>query len=121
LLRLSIQIISRAVVNPVTTSSIGKDGIPDPEAGCGVAVGDAADFTSNSLLSSLGVKDAELKTVELLGTGDTITELGEYRMKLQTEGQRSMEDKGKYIVVWKKTSDGWKLHRDMWSSNLPSS
>jgi hypothetical protein len=28
-------------------------------------------------------------------------------------------DEGKYIVVWKHEPDGWKLYRDMWSSNSP--
>ena len=26
-------------------------------------------------------------------------------------------DEGKIIVIWKKTKDGWKMHRDMFSSN----
>jgi ketosteroid isomerase-like protein len=26
-------------------------------------------------------------------------------------------DEGKVIVIWKKTKDGWKMHRDMFSSN----
>ena len=26
-------------------------------------------------------------------------------------------DEGKVIVIWKKTADGWKMHRDMFSSN----
>ena len=30
-----------------------------------------------------------------------------------------MQDEGKYVVVWKKQEDGsWKLHRDIWNSNL---
>ena len=28
-------------------------------------------------------------------------------------------DEGKVIVIWKKTKDGWKMHRDMFSSNHP--
>jgi ketosteroid isomerase-like protein len=26
-------------------------------------------------------------------------------------------DEGKVLVIWKKTADGWKMHRDMFSSN----
>jgi len=26
-------------------------------------------------------------------------------------------DEGKYLVLWKKTKDGWKMYRDMFSSN----
>jgi ketosteroid isomerase-like protein len=29
-------------------------------------------------------------------------------------------DEGKVMVVWKKTKDGWKMHRDMFSSNRTS-
>jgi ketosteroid isomerase-like protein len=28
-------------------------------------------------------------------------------------------DEGKVIVIWKKTPDGWKMYRDMFSSNRP--
>ncbi|HTH57924.1 MAG TPA: hypothetical protein VL728_17875 [Cyclobacteriaceae bacterium] len=30
-------------------------------------------------------------------------------------------DEGKILVVWKKTNEGWKMHRDMFSSNQPRS
>ena len=30
-------------------------------------------------------------------------------------------DEGKIEVLWKKTKDGWKMHRDMFSSNWPQS
>jgi ketosteroid isomerase-like protein len=31
-----------------------------------------------------------------------------------------MEDQGKTLQVWKKQVDGsWKIHRDIWSSNIP--
>jgi ketosteroid isomerase-like protein len=69
-------------------------------------------------IKGMGLKDAILKTVELVGSGDTLTERGEYILKLQAEG-KAMEDKGKYLVVWKNSPDGWKLHWDMWTSNLP--
>jgi len=28
-------------------------------------------------------------------------------------------DDGKYIVVWRHDADGWRLYRDMWSSDSP--
>jgi len=72
-------------------------------------------------ISQLGLKDAVLKTEELTGSGDTYTEVGSYTLKLQAKGQKPVEDKGKYVVIWKQTPDGWKLHRDIWNSNLPPS
>jgi ketosteroid isomerase-like protein len=29
-------------------------------------------------------------------------------------------DEGKVLVIWKKTKDGWKMYRDMFSSNHPA-
>jgi ketosteroid isomerase-like protein len=69
-------------------------------------------------IKGMGLKDAILKTVELVGSGDTMTERGEYVLKLEAEG-KALEDKGKYLVVWKNTPQGWKLHWDMWTSNQP--
>jgi uncharacterized protein (TIGR02246 family) len=67
----------------------------------------------------MGVKDGVLTTGELSGTGDTIHEIGNYTLKIHPEGQQPIEDKGKYIVIWKHTASGWKLHRDIWNSNMP--
>ena len=67
----------------------------------------------------MGVKDAVLTTVELSGSGDTINEMGNYTLKIQPKGQKPIEDKGKYIVIWKHTAYGWKIHRDIWNTNLP--
>ena len=67
----------------------------------------------------MGVKDAVLTTMELSGSGDIIHEIGNYTLKIHPEGQQPIEDKGKYIVIWKNTAYGWKLHRDIWNTNLP--
>jgi len=67
----------------------------------------------------MGVKDAVLHTVEAHLKGDTVEEVGKYTLKIQPEGQSAFEDKGKYVVLWKQTSDGtWRLHRDIWNSSL---
>jgi len=71
-------------------------------------------------ISGLGLKDAVLTTVDLAGGGDTVTEMGEYLLKFQPEGQEPIEDKGKYIVLWKKTPEGWKLRWDIFNTNLPA-
>ncbi len=70
-------------------------------------------------LVQAGVKEAVLTTEEVSGSGDMVQELGNYYIKIQPEGGTPSEDKGKYIVIWKKTSEGWKLHWDIWNSNMP--
>lgn len=50
-----------------------------------------------------------LETLELHELGDVAVEIGTY----SEEGG----DNGKYMVVWKKTDDGWLIHRDLWNSS----
>ncbi len=65
----------------------------------------------------MGIKEAVLTSVDVYGAGDFAYEIGRFALKIQPEGQASVEQKGKYVVVWKKTSDGaWKLHVDIWNS-----
>ena len=70
------------------------------------------------IIKNMGLKDVVLKTVEVLGSGELVTERGEYVLKFEVNG-KATEDKGKYLVVWKNMPEGWKLHWDMWTSNLP--
>ena len=70
-------------------------------------------------LKQMGFKDIKLTTVELFGSGDTVNAIGNYYLKFKPGGQELMEDKGKYIVIWKKTPKGWKMHWDMWNTSLP--
>ncbi|HWA34050.1 MAG TPA: ketosteroid isomerase family protein [Cyclobacteriaceae bacterium] len=46
-----------------------------------------------------------------------VTELSYYEM---TDLNGAKMDEGKVLVVWKNTKDGWKMHRDMFSSNRPA-
>jgi uncharacterized protein (TIGR02246 family) len=64
-----------------------------------------------------GLKDATLDTVEVEATGETAVEVGRYTLR-GTGGQ--VADAGKYVVVWKTESGGWKLHRDIWNTNHPA-
>jgi uncharacterized protein (TIGR02246 family) len=63
----------------------------------------------------MGIKEATLETVELEVHGDTAHEVGRYTL-LGDGGQ--VLDQGKYIVIWKRDGDQWKLHRDIWNSSL---
>ena len=47
-----------------------------------------------------------------------VTEESYYEM---TDLNGNKLDEGKVIVVWKKTKDGWRMHRDMFSSNRAAS
>lgn len=65
----------------------------------------------------MGVARANLEVVEAESFGDTAWEVGRYEL-YSADGEAI--DAGKYIVVWKRTEDGWKLHRDIWNSSQPA-
>jgi len=58
-----------------------------------------------------------LTTTEVEAHGDTAHEVGAYVI---SSADGKVADKGKYIVIWKREGGQWKLHRDMWSSDLPA-
>ncbi len=58
------------------------------------------DFWAGAI-NGLKLKDANLKTVEVIGKGESVTEMGEYQFKME-QG----DEKGKYVVVWKSTPEG---------------
>jgi uncharacterized protein (TIGR02246 family) len=63
-----------------------------------------------------GVKGVPLTTREVEAQGDTAYEVGTYRV---TGDGNKVLDSGKYVVVWKREDGKWKMHRDIWNSNLP--
>ena len=59
--------------------------------------------------------------VEAAQSGDLGFSSGSYEMSFKDASGRTVSDKGKYVVVWKRQSDGsWKVVRDISNSDLPS-
>ena len=67
-------------------------------------------------LVAAGIKEITLTAKEVESHGDAATEIGVYSVK---DGTGKEIDRGKYMVSWKKIQGQWKLHRDIWNSNLP--
>lgn len=63
----------------------------------------------------MGIASATLETDELEGFESTAIEVGRYTLG-GDEGQ--ILDQGKFIVIWKYDGSTWKLHRDIWNTNL---
>lgn len=56
---------------------------------------------------------------EITACGNTAYELGRYEMTLNPPGAAPINDRGKYIVVWQRQSDGsWRISRDIFNSDL---
>lgn len=58
----------------------------------------------------------EFQTQELEVNGTTAVEVGRYTRR-RNDG--SSFDRGKYMVVWKRVGDEWRIHRDMFSTSVP--
>jgi uncharacterized protein (TIGR02246 family) len=63
----------------------------------------------------MGVKKAQLKTLEVEEQGDTAIEMGNFILKGENN---TALDQGKYIVVWKHQEGQWRLDKDIWNSSL---
>lgn len=64
----------------------------------------------------MGIKNIVIKTEEVLGGPDGVVETGTYDMQM---ANNVSVDKGKFIVMWKQVDGKWKMHRDVWNSDLP--
>ena len=62
-----------------------------------------------------GIAAVELKTLEVFSQGATATEVGQYQ--LRDKAGKTL-DHGKFIVIWRREGGTWKLHRDMFSTNV---
>ena len=67
-----------------------------------------------------GVENLTVNTLEVGGGGDVAYEVGEYSLTISGEGGESITDRGRYVVIFKRGTDGaWMVHADMWNSDLP--
>ncbi|WP_220273395.1 YybH family protein [Pontibacter diazotrophicus] len=64
---------------------------------------------------NMGIKSVKLQIGEVEQHGDTAIEMS--RATLYIEGDQEV-DQSKYIVIWKRENGEWKLHRDIFNSNL---
>ena len=70
--------------------------------------------------AQMKITEFDITTEDLYGSSDVVYEVGKYTLKFQLEGQESLEEKGKYVSIWKKMADGtWKRHVDIWNSDAP--
>jgi len=69
--------------------------------------------TFSGIMNS-GITSVDLNTIEVWGTSDLITEEGEYVLYAGED----QADHGKYIVLWKNVDGKWKLHRDIFNTDV---
>jgi ketosteroid isomerase-like protein len=65
-----------------------------------------------------GLRNGRFFTDAVYGDGKNyVTEMGRWQ---SIDARGKVTDDGKFLVLWKKTSSGWKMFRDSFSSNHPA-
>ena len=71
-------------------------------------------------LGQFASTDITLTSDDVQRSGDLAVETGRYLVHVVPKGTTtSVTDSGKYVVVWKKMDDRWKIYRDIFNSDLP--
>jgi uncharacterized protein (TIGR02246 family) len=66
-----------------------------------------------------GVKSLAFEVLDVGASGELAHETGIARMNIQPAGKDPTLASIKYVVVWKRHGNDWKLHRDIWN-DLPA-
>jgi uncharacterized protein (TIGR02246 family) len=56
-----------------------------------------------------GARNLSLNTVSVESYGDAAREIGRFSVNVPVQGGQTTRVEGKYVVIWKKTADGWRL------------
>jgi len=62
-----------------------------------------------------GGMGGKVESVETQSDGNMGYEVGKYTIM---DASGKTVDQGKYVVVYKKTKDGWMMYRDIWNTNM---
>lgn len=65
-----------------------------------------------------GVNKYDLETKNIWGDSSILVEEGVYKL---TGKEKKEVGRGKYIVLWKQEAGNWKMFRDIWANDFPSS
>ena len=64
-----------------------------------------------------GARNLSLGPVSVETWGDAAREIGRFTLEAPGQGGETARVEGKYVVVWKRTAEGWRLDADIWNLN----
>ena len=103
-----------------TVSYYSEDAVVMPPNGPSATTKEAIRALWKDLLTDASIS-WKTKKVEVAQSGDLAFSSGTYEVTLNDPTGKSVNDRGKYVVVWEKQADGsWKCGTDIWNSDLPA-
>ena len=63
----------------------------------------------------MGIKHVKIDIIEIEEHDNTAIEMSNY---ILCDSNNEVIDAGKGIVIWKNLGNGWKMHRDIWTTSL---
>lgn len=105
-----------------TVSFYAADAIVLPPNAPAVTAKDGIHGIWQQVLRDMTTMSWKATRVEVAKSGDMAYVTGTYEMTIKDDTGKPINDRGKYLEVWQKQSDGsWKCGADMFSSDLPPS
>jgi ketosteroid isomerase-like protein len=103
-----------------TVAYYSEDAIVLPPNAASATTKEAIRNVWKNLLASSGlVITWKSRKVELANSNDLAWVSGTYHLIMNDAGGKPINDRGKYLEIWKKQADGnWKCAADMWNSDL---
>ena len=103
-----------------TVAYYSEDAIVLPPNAASAATREAVRNIWKDMLASPGlVINWKPSRVEFAKSGEIAWVSGTYELTMNDAGGKPVNDRGKYLEVWAKQSDGnWKCRADMWNSDL---
>jgi uncharacterized protein (TIGR02246 family) len=78
------------------------------------------DWMASMLGMGLKFNSVTFTTMEIDAAGGIAYQIGTYDMTMDVPGMPGLNDKGKFVTIWKKQADGtWKIHVDSWNTSMP--
>ena len=72
-----------------------------------------------AVIKDMGLRNVTLKTIDLEVNGDVACEVGQATLELAPPDGHRATANVKYVVVWQRFGNQWRLHRDIWNA-LPA-
>ena len=104
-----------------TVSYYSEDAVVMPPNAASATTKEAIRALWKDLLTDANIS-WKTKKVEVAQSGDLAFSSGAYEVTLNDPTGKPVNDRGKFLEVWKKQADGkWKCTMDIWNSDLPAS